>query len=132
MTILSEIKSGKLITDKQHISDWAATQKDGRYRIHISKWYKRPNQTMRYLYKIYAILAKELGYYPEDVKNMVKTKLLHYETIKDPEGNNTLRFWSTADYTPEMYNDAINLVMHWGAINGIQILTSEEFKEQFI
>ena len=129
-----EIKERKLKSDSESIRKYIETQKDGDYILEIRRKRNKPNQTMRYLYKIYSILAKGMNdseIYPETIKEMVKTKLLHYTTLKNPEGGNHIRFWSTADYTPEMYNDAIALVMHWGAINDIYIMSSEEYKLQF-
>lgn len=125
------IKDRKFKIDKDMLREYLETQKDGEYILEIRRSRKKSNQTMRYYYKIMAILAKEMGLYPDDIKSMIKKKLNHYEHIKDPEGNNDIRFWSTANYTPEMFNDAIELVIHWGAINNIYIMTSEEYKLQF-
>jgi len=126
-----DIKDGKLQSNSESIRKWVQTQKDGEYILEIRKVRNKPNQTMRYYYKILSILAKGLGYHPEDLKEMVKMKLNHYEHIKDPEGNDRVKFWSTSDYTPEMYNDAIQLVMYWGGLNDIYIMSSEEYKLQF-
>lgn len=131
MNFTCEIKSGKLISDSELIKQFVSSQKDGDYILEIRRKRNKSNQTIRYYHKIMAILAKGLGLYPDDIKRMVKTKLNHYEYIKDPEGNNDVRFWSTADYTPEMYNDAIELILRWGAMNDIYIMTSEEFKLQY-
>lgn len=131
MNFLCQIKDRKFKIDKDMLREYLETQKDGEYILEIRRSRKKSNQTMRYYYKIMAILAKGLGLYPDDIKNMVKTKLNHYEHIRDPEGYYSVRFWSTADYTPEMYNDAIELIMYWGSINNIYIMTSEEYKLQF-
>ena len=131
MNFHAEIKNGKLISDSELIKQFVSRQKDGAYILEIRRKHKQPTRTMRYYYKIMAILAEGLGLYPDEIKRMVKAKLNHYEHIKDPEGKETLRFWSTADYTAEMFNDAIQLVQHWGAINGIYIMDSEEYKLQF-
>lgn len=126
-----QIKDRKLLSDSDQIRGFVSTQKNGNYIMEIRKVRKSPSQTMKYLYKIYSILAKGLKLYPADVKDMVKTKLLHYETIKNPEGQDHIRFISTADYTQEQFNDAIQLVQHWGSINDIYIMDSEEYKLQF-
>lgn len=126
-----EIKHGVLKSDSELIKQFVQRQKDGNYILEIRRKREKPNQTMRYYYKILSILASGLGYDSADLKEMVKTKLHHYEHIKDPEGNEKIKFWSTADYTPEMYNDAIELIMRWGAMNDIYILSSEEYKLQF-
>lgn len=130
MKFRCNIKNGKLLSDSKMIQEYVSRQRDGAHILEIRRIKKQPTQTMRYYYKIMAILADGLGLYPDEIKDMVKAKLNHYEHIKDPEGRETVRFWSTADYTPEMFNEAIQLVQHWGAINGIYIMDSEEYKLQ--
>ncbi len=130
MTIFAQIKDKKLLTDYDHINDWAQTQKNGQYEIEITRK-RKSNQTMRYYYKILHILAKGLGYFDDELKAMLKTKLHHYVEIQNPEGENVVRYFSTADYTQEQFNDAIELIMYWGSINNIYIQSSEEWKEQF-
>lgn len=125
-----EIKNRKLRANKELINNYVNRAKDGSYVLELRRKRKKSNQTMRYYHKIMTILAGELGLYPDEIKQMVKKKLNHYEHIKTPDGENDIRFWSTADYTPEMFNEAIGLIQHWGSINNIYIMSSEEFKEQ--
>lgn len=131
MTLHAEIRDKKLLTDYEHLNDWASLQPNGNYEIEIKRKRKQSNQVMRFYYKILHILAKELGYFDDDLKAMLKTKLHHYSEIKNPDGENVIKYYSTADYTPEQFNDAIELIMFWGSINNIYIMSSEEYKEQF-
>jgi len=131
MKFPAKIESGKLQADQNAIREWVSKQKDMDCILEIRKVKSKPNQTMRYLYKIYSIFAKGYNSTPAKVKTMVKVELLHYENYKSPSGKEILEFWSTADYTQEMYNDAIELIIYWGALNDIYIMTSEEYKLQF-
>jgi hypothetical protein len=120
------------IRERESLETMISSAQNGYYIIDFKR--KRSLPTNNYFHQILGELAealKEDGFTFQDVKNAVKMELGLYKHLYTISGIRVVKYISSADFSPEQMNDAINLIIRWGAERSIIILTSEEWKEQF-
>lgn len=126
----TEIINGEL-RERDSLETIIASAKNGYYIIEFKR--KRTLNTNNYFHLIIGILTETLatdGFTFNDTKNAVKDELGLYELFKLPSGKMFKKYISSADFSPEQMNGAIELIIRWGAERGKIILTSEEYNNR--
>lgn len=86
-----------------------------KYEI-VKRKKKRTLSQNKYYWKILTIRGKELGYYPEELHEVVKNEFIKRTTTE----SDTIEFWDFIDY-----------VIHQASLDGVVIRDVEEYKANF-
>ena len=98
----------------------------GKYMIQISTFVE--NRTLdqnKYYWKIIEIIAKEIGYEPNELHNIFKYKFLQ-KTITDSNGNMVKGLKSTSDLNINEFIEYIDNIKYY-VLNELEIILPETF-----
>lgn len=89
------------------------------------------------IHKLFSVIAKELGYFPHQIKEHVKNEYGVWESMKDRKGNEMVNLdtgevvmvaKSLADYSVEEMTDLINVVYEFSKERNIKLPHPEDLR----
>ena len=100
----------------KRIKNELAAFKGQKVEITIEKFKTtRTIQQNRYLHLIIGMMAKELGYDAEELKEIIKFKFLKEEVVDENSGEVYPYIKSTAKLTKDEFSDLVDSIKHWSS-----------------